>query len=303
MKRNLASGAPPAGRSAFTLVELLIVVSIVALLVGLVSAAAMKFKDVQIANTTDTQLAQYQQKLSEDYTVVVKKASKEPLPAGLVQNCGNEDRARLVHVAATVAQYFPERFAEAKNGVTVPAVYGSPVFYPPKSTFKAVWNLSATEQQERAVLLYLIVNERSVSGGTSDVTGATGTVRTLTLGGTPFSTYVDLYGQEVVFYRWAQWSSVNGPAPVTDLLARTDDPLDRSKLICGWTDPTVQSQINTLRSTPTLGFAPTSTTPWNRVPTVVGYGKNKVFDGFQLGSDDRAGYRLIGTGGKGDLDQ
>lgn len=304
-------------RGGFTLVELLVAMIIIALLMALLVAGAMKFKDAQVEATTDAQLTRLQLKLDTEYQEVLQKCNRDKVPPALIAHCGgNEDRARAIHTAAVLKLHFPETFEDAKNGVIIPGIYPAPPApapgplvpspYPPKSTFKSVWNVSMSSNpqeraiQEKAVLLYLILTERATGGGTGDDTSSASEQRTLTSeNGATFKAFIDLYGREIVFHRWAISSDLdNSPFLPSSTPVANRDPLDPKRAVALWTDAdaTVRTRITTLRDG--LQFTNDPATARNRMPTVVSFGRNKQFNNFDL--DDRVGYRLKRVGAKGD---
>lgn len=314
MRRRTAVGP---GRDGFTLVELLVVMTIIGLLAGLLVAGAMKFKDAQVEATTDAQLTRLQLKLSTDYKDVLQKCHKEQPPDLILQYCGDPDRARAVHTAATLRVNFPETFSEA----TTPFFVGS-YAYQPKKTFASVAGAgpvpttepqkSQRQQQERAALLFLILTERATGGGGGDDTGSAGERRTAAIGGKELTYFIDLYGQPIVYERWAQTLPAGTSLGELDVapyarasVGGNKDPLDPKNLVAGWSDA---AKLNVLRdkssdSVPKLLFNAS-----NRVPTVISAGRNKTFDssigtgapGGQYSGDDRVGFRLERSGAKGD---
>lgn len=292
MKRNTHAHGPSAApaRQAFTLIELLVVISIIGVLSALLVAGAMKFKDAAVTNANDALVTRHQRALDAEYSAVVQKCQKEPVPDLVVKYCGgNEDRARAVHTAATLKVNFPDTFADAVASFNI---NGQP--YNAKNTFASVNGATATPQlPESAVLLYLIIKERSTAGGTGDDTGSPGEQRTGTLnkasGTVPVTVFIDPYGMPLVYKRWMRNTELNQP-PFTATNPVSKDPLDPKNLVAPWTN------ASTLNAAPyNLGF-----TGENRVATIYSFGKDKNDNAAALGSDDRVGYRLARFGAKGD---
>ncbi|HEY1187059.1 MAG TPA: prepilin-type N-terminal cleavage/methylation domain-containing protein [Gemmata sp.] len=298
ISRTHGFSAAPAGRRAFTLIELLVVISIIALMTGLIVAGTMRFKDSQVVATTDAQVTRFQQALDTDYKQVVQKCQKEGPPAAVQAFCGgNDDRARAVHTAATLRINFPETFAEATTAFDIGGFA-----YRPQSLFKSVAASSgASAEEQRAVLLFLILTERATAGGTGNDMGSPGERRTTKVGGADLTYFIDLYGTPIVYSRWAQNTELNAP-PFTPASPISKDPLDPKNLVATWSEsgpPVNTAKRDYLRSSKTDGTLPNLVfNGENRVPTVVSAGKNKAFNSF--GGDDRVGYRLARFGAKGD---
>ncbi len=283
MKRTLLNyGSSTQSRTAFTLIELLVVVSIMAVLTGLLVGGAMKFRDAQTNASTDTRVNKLQIALNDQYMDITQQGVKAKIPAELVTACGeNEERARSVYTAALLKIHFPQTFAEAQQSFIIGGV-----LFEAKSTFKSVWSVTGTPDQESAALLYLILTTRSTGGSVE--AGTAGEESQITIGGRPFKIFVDPRGQPISFYRWATNSELN-VAPYSNANNPSIDPLDPKNLVGGW------GGVNTLNGSPyALQF-----NRQNRVPCVVAYGKNKVNDNLSPASDDVFGYRLNRLGNKG----
>lgn len=300
-----------AGRCAFTLVELLVVMTIIGLMTGLIVAGTIKFKDLARTSAADAQVSKYQRALETEYNLVVQKCHKEGPPPAVLTYCGdNMDRARAVHIAATLRINFPESFSEAAASFNIG---GHP--YSAKNTFASVSGAGsppprippvAAAEYERAVLLYLILREKATDGSGAD-TDANGEQRTEQFGAKSLTYFIDSFGYPLVYYRWADsnLSSELGNPPYVPQSTTNKDPLDPKGQVATW------GNAATLNAAPAnLGF-----NTRNRVPTIVSAGKDKMFDyflpkGTQLpapyakddlsGGDDRVGYRLSRFGSKGD---
>ena len=285
-----------AGRAGFTLIELLVVISIMSLLIGLIVSASMRFRETAAAEADKTQIKQRQLKLYDDYSAVLQKCHQQPIPDEIVAFCeGNVDRARAVHTAATLRAHFPETFVEAANDFTINGYK-----YEKKSTFKAVVRVTgATADEEAAVLLYLILTERSVGGtGGSPDNVAAGEKRTVKFGVKDFEMFIDRRGTPLTYRRWLRSAELDA-APYSHLApGSTIDPLDPKNLVAGWTGAVGTANRTYLNKTtatsPNLGFGdpPTGTARRNRRPSVISFGKNKVYDNFAAGSDDLIGYQF-----------
>src|SRR4051812_16207853 len=119
--------------AGFTLIEILVVISIIAVLLALSGVAYQKAVENRRNASTDELGQRLQPALEAEYDAVVKQAAKErrdgKIPPGVVAYCdGDMDRAQAVWTAARIRQQFPENFTEAKSpvlvypGVTIPAI-------------------------------------------------------------------------------------------------------------------------------------------------------------------------------------
>lgn len=294
---------PPraAGRAGFTLVELLTVISIMSLLIGLIVSASMKFRETVTRRAAEDQIKQRQLKLYDDYSAVLQNCHQKPLPDEIVVFAeGDRDRARAIHTAATLRAHFPETFVEAANDFFI-GTYK----YEKKSTFKSVVGVvlsPADPDMEAAVLLYLILTERSVGGtGGSPDNVAAGEKRTVKLGTAApnvkdFEVFIDRRGTPLTYRRWLRSAELDA-APYAHLApGSTIDPLDPKNLVAGWANTTRRNILNdkSTVTSPNLDFgvpAP-GTGPRNRRPSVISFGKNKIYDNFAAGSDDLIGYQF-----------
>ncbi|MBP3958492.1 type II secretion system protein [Gemmata sp. G18] len=277
MKTNALTPVRTGRRAGFTLVELLVVVSIMAVLVGLGFVALMKFR----ANTTNdavkSQVKRLQLALNQEYATVLAKCQKDPVPDAVIVYCGGDrERAKAVHTAATLRVNFPETFTEAST-----PSFSIGALYEQKVSFKPVWNnTGGSAAEQSAVLLYLILKEKSIGGGGGEEGGSTGEIKTVNLGGKDFSIFVDVRGAPVSFKRWAQTTELDNPPYAT---VGSPDPLDPKKLVINWTPSTQRDALNAAPYN--LQF-----NGRNRVPSVVGWGDNKTFD--NLSGDDVLGYQF-----------
>ncbi|MDY3559492.1 prepilin-type N-terminal cleavage/methylation domain-containing protein [Gemmata sp. JC673] len=310
MHTNTLARGRSVRRHAFTLVELLVVISIIGLLTALVVAGTMKFKESAMTNTADNQVSQLQVRLREDYGFVVQKCHREGAPQAIVTFCGGDkEKALAIHTAATLKIHFPESFTEATSALTITSGATTVYAYDWKRTFAPVAGGGGTADQQRAVLLYLILTERATAGGTGDAGGITGEQKLLKLN-KDYTVFVDPYGTPLIYYRWLQLNELDQPPYVNrkfndgrDFI----DPLDPRGLMGSWGTTSTIS--------PALGFVTPGTASRNRVPTVLCAGKDRRYDyftpkGAQLPippyasgdlsqEDDRLGYRLDRFGGKG----
>ncbi len=279
-----------ARRAGFTLIEMLVVISIIVVIIGVGIGATMRFRDAATNAAGDNQLKQMQIALNDQYQAVVNDCHKNKTPeAVLVYSGGNKDRAQAIHTAAMLRAHFPETFAEATTSFSI----GTQAYNnPPRGAFKQVAGSSGLSLDEQAaVLLYLVLSEQAVGLGNSEVRSAESNVKDSA--GKEFKVFVDPRGTPVRYYRWAQSAQLDATPYGHASPAGSLDPLDPRKLVAG----------TPYASTPTTGLnaAPLNLrfTNNNRVPSVVSFGKNKVNDNFAPEADDSVGYRLNRQGNQG----
>lgn len=216
-------------RSAFTLIELLIVISIIAILVALVAVAVFRVSGAQYIKRTEQGIKKLDSAMNQQWQVVLDKAKKETsyFAAGsnLFTSLGNDkDRAQVVWVKARLKMEFPQTYNEA--------IFPIPGTNLVKQSYVdylqgAISNDSPETQS--AVCLYMILSQGRNGMDAFDpeqaMRGSIGTVPKL--GGT-FNIFLDGWGTPITFIRW--------PIGSYDLAGKSDpqDPL--GKLI-GYADP------------------------------------------------------------------
>jgi prepilin-type N-terminal cleavage/methylation domain-containing protein len=109
---RVRSGWPRRSRG-FTLIEILCVIAILAVLVGLTTAAVAKFMQVGPRAATRTTLNSSKSKLDVQWKSVLDDAKKAPLSSGYAGYAANDPRARAQYIQDRLSQAFPQTFAEA----------------------------------------------------------------------------------------------------------------------------------------------------------------------------------------------
>src|SRR5262245_8427078 len=128
--RRAATGRA-CGRRAFTLVELLVVMTIIAVLLALSAAATLRFLGVQQSSNTKTTLTKVQGELDKQWAAVTDQARNEPIPpsveASIKSTLAGSDanasrRVRVIYIKLKQRQMFPMTYGEALNPAPLPAV-------------------------------------------------------------------------------------------------------------------------------------------------------------------------------------
>jgi prepilin-type N-terminal cleavage/methylation domain-containing protein len=122
-------------RAGFSLVELLVVVTIIAALVALTATATIRYIDAQNESGTRTTMEALIKILEPQWKKVVDDARKEPniSPAVIALAGGDMQRARVIWIKMRLMEAFPMNYIEA-NPLTAP-IYNLPspgaAFIPP----------------------------------------------------------------------------------------------------------------------------------------------------------------------------
>lgn len=113
-----------AERGAFTLIEMMVVITIMAALMALTAAAVLKFLAVQQTTNTQSTLDRVQSQLIRAWSKAKDQAIREPIPptvatwiqANLAGNDANAaGRVKIIYVKLRMRQQFPMNFAEVFN--------------------------------------------------------------------------------------------------------------------------------------------------------------------------------------------
>ncbi len=119
-------------RGAFTLVELMVVITIMIALAAITASAVLKFIGVQQTSNTQSTLDRVQSQLARAWSKVKDQAKNDPIPPAVMALAGTDSnaarRAQVIYIKLKMRQQFPMNFAEALNvayynpslGVNVP---------------------------------------------------------------------------------------------------------------------------------------------------------------------------------------
>lgn len=237
-------------RPAFTLVELIVVVTIIAILVSLSAAAVVRFITAQEISNTRTTVNKVYDRLNTSYKAYRQMFYKEPIPAvyhDWIQNkmaMGNpndsnglydpnfEARVRVIWVKMRYKQTFPMSFAEALNPAPLPplptyqtylgnlnitlAMVSNATYQ--QQTYQSRSNNKPTALESSACLLMALtqaqggggVNAEDMAGGQSVASFSLVNERQRPIGKT-ISAFVDAWGNPLTFSRWPTDSALLNP--------------------------------------------------------------------------------------------
>jgi prepilin-type N-terminal cleavage/methylation domain-containing protein len=269
-------------RSAFTVIELLVVVAIIAALMALSAAAVLKFMaSQQLANTNST-LNRTQGLLSKQVSAVKDEALRESIPPNVLSyiqtNLAGTDsnataRVRVIYVKLRLRQAFPMNFSEALN----------PTPLAPLASYQAYLNklgiTGSTGAAHESSACLLMALQRSQSGGgidPADIGGASALGNFITPNGQTIQALVDAWGSPLYFTRVPTGCPVlnpNGPQP------GANDPGDPQGLLNSgsWLPNTCRTNFSTLTQQQ-LAPASTPVMSYKLAPMIASIGPNKVLE-------------------------
>jgi prepilin-type N-terminal cleavage/methylation domain-containing protein len=205
-------------RSAFTLVELMVVITIMAALMALTASAVLKFIGVQQTSNTQSTLDRVQSQLARAWSKVKDEAYKETIPVPVSSwiqtylsgsDANTTERVRVIYVKLKLRQAFPMSFNEALYPPTLPAPAGACPL-PPLPAYQTYLNslgISGSSPQTAPIessACLLMALQRGVSGAGIDPSvltagGAAGNFQLSPTSSIPYLT--DAWGRPIFFTR------------------------------------------------------------------------------------------------------
>lgn len=219
----------PHPRQAFTLVELLTVLAIIAVLVALTAAGIFWAAEGRRSSNTQLGIRTVDKVLAQHWKAVIDKASKEEVPAGVMSMAvgpNQAKRARVIWVTLRLKQEFPMSYQEALAPWTTvppnPYVSGGG-----KAVYQSAFGAAsgpADVQNASCLLLSLAQNRGGVALSPADLGPNVGDTN-----GDGIQELVDNWGKPMVFFRFPTGSAeldATNPAAPTARAYRFRNPLD-----------------------------------------------------------------------------
>lgn len=215
-----------AQRGGFTLIELMVVITIIAALMALTAGAVMKVMATSQTNNTQTRLDSVQSQLSRAWSKVkdeayYKSQMNEPVPGlgtpvsqWILTNLAQigpsdpnaQERVRVIYVKLRLRQAFPMSFNEALNPFPLPPLPGYATYL---TSLGIVGTTPATASIESSACLLMAlqrgasgagINPEQIAGG-----GAIGNLNGITY-------LTDAWGRPIFFSRFPAGSTYLNPA-------------------------------------------------------------------------------------------
>lgn len=284
-------------RAAFTLLEVLVVIGIIALLATISVSAVFHLRENQKEVNTNRDLTKIDMILKKHYSAAGETIRLKERPSDklieLTKNADgspNVERAKALHMKLRLRQEFPQTFKEARAMLTsVPGYNPKPLY------MRAIGNGNGSSDEEEGAILLLVFLSQARAGIEFNPEDAA-TVQTRQLSdGTAARLLVDRWDRPISFRRWALdadpvLGELNAPPFVNAATPPNKmDPQDPDARLQG-TWP--MKDYWTARFNEALPGVANPFDGTNRGPFVFSFGK----DGNPMTADDLFSFRLQGTG-------
>jgi type II secretory pathway pseudopilin PulG len=263
-------------RGAFTLVEIMVVITIMVALVALTAGAVLKYVGVQQTSNTQSTLDRVQSQLGRAWSKVKDDALKapmtepayipgtyppqlapqQPIKQWILQNLAGTDanaleRTKVIYVKLKLRQAFPMSFSEALYPAPLPQLQGYVKYLTKMGIAGSLPGWPANFESAACLLMAL---QRGVSGAGIDPSQLTSGGAAGNYNGLPYLT--DAWGRPIFFSRFPTGSLYLNPAGP---LAGANDPGDPQGYL---NSPSWPLPLRTLYSQLTLQqLAPPSVQP------------------------------------------
>ena len=269
----------PARRRGFTLIEILVVISLIAVLAALSVGALFRVRAAQQTSNTEGTLGKLDTLMMARWSAILTNA-KTPPPEVILLCDGDKDRAVSLWTYAVLKNEFPESYAELTLAINNPInINGAKL--QPRAVFKKVQTTapSASLTEQSAALFYAAIMDTGTRGTSNSLEGLQQQVATTANG---LSVFNDNWGREIVFIRAASNAEIKDPPFSKPSANGSSNPLDPRKLLISWTNATSRNQA--LTALGLSGFVNE-----NFIPTLVSAGPDKDFGTYLGGATGDSG--------------